>query len=189
MNQLQYQPNQPIINQAPPINPPNYVPQQNLGLMSVQYPIGSEVRSPLLVNQILNLSLKAVECLDDLNGSSETIIIKYFEGLIFRDIKYEVSIKYKDGVTRIIFFGKKTGTFLDKDSFSIKVKYIPRDFDLTKIISDKKFDERFLYVATVSEFLKGCSKPKVQVINVENRTLEVFSSQIYVVVQTQIFNK
>ena len=63
MNQLQYQPNQPIINQAPPINPPNYVPQQNLGLMSVQYPIGSEVRSPLLVNQILNLSLKAVESL------------------------------------------------------------------------------------------------------------------------------
>ena len=60
---------------------------------------------------------------------------------------------------------------MDKYSFSIKVKYIPRDFDLTKIMSDKKFDERFLDVATVSKFLKGCSKPKVQVINVENRTL------------------
>ena len=60
---------------------------------------------------------------------------------------------------------------MDKDSFNIKVKYIPRDSDLTKIMSDKKFDERFLDVATVSEFLKGCSKPKVQVINAENRTL------------------
>ena len=60
---------------------------------------------------------------------------------------------------------------MDKDSFNIKVKYIPRDSDLTKIMNDKKFDERFLDVATVSEFLKGCSKPKVQVINAENRTL------------------
>ena len=86
-------------------------------------------------------------------------------------IKYVVSIKNKDGGTRIIFFGKKTGIFLDKDSFNIKVKYIPRDSDLIKIMSDKKFDERFLDVATISEFLKGCSKPKVQMINAENRTL------------------
>lgn len=104
-------------------------------------------------------------------------------------IKYVVSIKNKDGGTRIIFFGKKAGIFLDKDSFNIKVKYIPRDSDLTKIMSDKKFDERFLDVATVSEFLKGCSKPKVQMINAENRTLfGRFSSQIYAAIQTQIFN-
>ena len=89
--------------------------------MPVQYPIGSEVRSPLLVNQNLNLSLKAVECLDDLNGSSEAIITKYFEGLIFRDIKYEVSIKYKDGGTRIIFFGKKQVLFWIKTHLTLKL--------------------------------------------------------------------
>ena len=44
MNQLQYQPMQPILNQAPLLNPPNYGP------ITVLYPIGSEVRSPLLVN-------------------------------------------------------------------------------------------------------------------------------------------
>ena len=171
-NQPQYnQVQNPIINQGPPVMPPNYYPPQNYNTMPVMP--GSGV--PLLVNQNpnANLSLRAVECFDDLNGSSEAIVTKYFEGLLFPDTKYDVSIKYRDGgIDRKIFIGKKgSGSVLDKNAFKILVKYIPRDCNVSDVLKDKKFDIRFFDVTTVSQLVKGCSKPQVQVLNVENNTI------------------
>ena len=168
MNQPQY--NQmpgPIIAQPAPIQIiPSYQP--------VAIPVVSGAAVPLLVNQnISNISLKASECFEDLYESSEAILTKYFEGLIFKDTKYDVSIKYRNGgIERNIFIGKKTSTsFFDKDYFKINVKYIPRDSNYKEIIKEKKFKNSFFEVATISDLFKGCANPNVQVLNTENNTV------------------
>ena len=183
--------NQPY-NQTYPIQPqatpallpnnqiaPNYgAPQPGMPFQPVpSYPIavnnvipGSRV--PLLVNNNSNYSLQALECFEDLNEASGAIVTKFFEGLIFKDTKYNVSIRFRNGgVDRHLFIAKKTqGNIFEKDAFKVQVKYIPRDTNYTDFIKDKKFDKRFIDVSTVKNLIQGCSKPEVQVFNIENDT-------------------
>ena len=171
MNQPQYQqmPGQIMTQPAPIMTQPAPVMYQ-----PVVVPVVTGAAVPLLVNQNnANISLKASECFEDLHESSEAILTKYFEGLIFKDTKYEVSIRYRNGgIERNIFIGKKTSSsILDKDSFKISVKYIPRDSNYNQIIKEKKFDKCFFEASTIMDLLKGCSKPKVQVLNTENNTV------------------
>lgn len=175
MNQPHYQQMPgPVVAQPPPIQMMPYQPVQPVPVQPVVVPVVTGAAVPLLVNQnTANISLQASECFEDLHESSEAMLTKYFEGLIFKDTKYEVTIKYRNGGSeRNIFIGKKTSSsILDKDSFKISVKYIPRDSNYNEFIKDKKFDQGFFEVSTIMDLLKGCAKPNVQVLNTDNNTV------------------
>lgn len=162
----QYAENPQIIQNAP-IMPPAY--GQVVYQPPVQSPMIQGAAMPLLSAQNSNLSLRAIECFDDLNEASEAILTKYFDGLIFRDTMYNVSIKYKSGgMDRTLFVGKKTSSkfFNNVNVFKVNVKYIPRDCNLSDALKDKKFDIRFFDVSTAAGFMKT-----VQVLNIESNTL------------------
>lgn len=187
INKPTYQPiNQPqnIVYNQPPIGYPNNQIPQNYGqpypgiplqpypLYPQNNPVVMSSKAPIM-NQNSNNTLESIECFDDLNAASEATIIKYFQGLIFRDTKYEVSIKYRDnGDDRKVFIGKKSSSVLGgKNTFEIKVKYIPRDVDCLKLINDKKlsFDKRFFDVCSNNNALIG--SPGIKILNVECGTV------------------
>ena len=166
-NQPPYQPMQPITNQYPQPMPQNYT---GMPYQPVQSPVVVGASAPLLnTNLTQNVSLKASECFEELNASSEANLTKYFEGLLFKDLKYEVTIRYKTGVeNRYIFVGKKTSSSIfDKNSFKIRVKYIPIDANVPEIMKEKKFDDCFFEVSTINNLIRGLSTPKVQSLFLE----------------------
>ena len=106
MKNSQYQTLQPITNEYPQPTPQNNI---LLPFQPVQNPVMDGASAPLLnTNFSQNVSLQAAECFDDLIASSEAFLTKYLQGYYTRDIKYNVSIKYKaGGEDRFIFVGKK----------------------------------------------------------------------------------
>lgn len=183
-NQPNYQPtNQPqniTYNPQPPMGYPNNQIPQNYtgpysGIPAQPYPQNNQIIAtnvPILINPNANNTLEATECFDDLNGASEATVFKYFEGLIFKDTKYEVSIKYRNGgESRKIFIGKKTSSsfFNNGKTFEIKVKYIPRDANYLAIINDKKlsFDKRFFDISSTLNVFGFSGTPNVKILNVE----------------------
>lgn len=154
----------PIQNQFQ--SPQIYTSQQNFGLTQPQYSSSREGETPLMANPN-NLSIEAIECLDDLKGCSEAIVTKYFEGLIFRDALYEVEVKYSSGDKRYILLGKRElGSFFDAGSVKVHLKYIPRGSELSEMKKDDKFERRLIDV-----FCTKQNKNRYTVINAENKSL------------------
>lgn len=162
-NQIQ---NPQIIQNIPPFSSNNStLPYQAIQSTQIQ-----ETNVPLLSKPNTNLSLNTVECFEDLNSSSESLITKYLDNKCWcPKIKYDISIKYKDGgVDRNIFFGEIESCGLQNmyDFFNVYIKYIPRDCNISDDVKNQKNKERFFDVSSVSI----CPK-KVQVYNVENNTI------------------
>lgn len=147
-------------------SPHIYPSQQNLGPAQPQYSSAREGETPLMANPN-NLSIEAIECLDDLKGCSEAIVSKYFEGILFRDALYEVEIKYSSGERRYILLGKRElGSFFDAGSVKVHLKYIPRGSQLSEAKKDEKFERRLLDV-----FCTKQNTNRYTVINAENKSL------------------
>ena len=175
-------------NVAQPLVPPNYPPQQPIAMPVYQvnppyqqpvvaYPQNNMIAgagTPLLNNQVslVNYSLEASECLEDLRVSSEAVIIKTVEGLIMKDTSYNISTN-SGGYQRNMFIAKKTNSSLTDQggkSFTVNVKYIPRDANYANFIKEKNFTKRLFDISTVKN-LGGIGYPSVNIINKENETL------------------
>ena len=171
----------PMTNQAaPPNNYGNYGPQPVYNVMPVQpiqpiqpyqpYQPNNMIPSsnaPLLINQGVNYSLEATECMEDLNGTQEATITKEFEGLIMKDLIYTVSIKGL--ANRVIFIGKKKSEFFHNNKFfDVKVKYVPRDVEYSVFSKNKDFEKRLFDISSSNEILPGSN---IRITNKENGAL------------------
>ena len=172
-NMAQVPPNytaQPVAMPMYPVNPPYQPP--------IAYPQNNVMPgagTPLLNNQVpnFNYSLEASECLEDLRVSSEAVVIKTVTGLIMKDTSYNISIN-GGGFQRNIFIAKKTNSSLTDrggKSFSVNVKYIPRDVNFEDFVKIKDFTKRLFDITTVSSLLLANGNPTVNIINKENETL------------------
>ena len=173
-NGVGYQPMQPIQS----------YPQNNM------IPSMPNSKAPLLLNQS-NYPLEAIECMEDLNESPEAIITKNFEGLVFKDTKYIVTLK--GTVNRNIFIGKKASkVFGNPKYFEVKVKYVPRDTDYNTFSQNKDFSKRLFDIYNLVDLstrigvsnketginfgnikqpnICCCSDPDYQLINNQNYT-------------------
>lgn len=167
----------PITNQAFPPNAANYGPQPVPAYNTLPYqpiqPFSPETNlippsnAPLLINQGVNYSLEATECMEDLNLTPEVIITKEFDGFIRKDIKYTVSAKGE--VNRVMFIGnKKSEIFFNNNVFDIRVKYAPRDVVIETFSKNKDFEKRLFDVTSSNDLFSGFS---VKITNRENGTL------------------
>ena len=166
-----------------PIQPIQSYPQNNI------IPSMPNSKAPLLLNQ--NYPLEAIECMEDLNESPEAIITKYFEGLVFKDTKYVVTLK--GTVNRNIFIAKKASKiFGNPKYFEVKVKYVPRDSDYNTFSQNKDFSKRLFDIFNLVDistrigvsnketginfgnikqpYICCCSDPDYQLINNQNYT-------------------
>jgi hypothetical protein len=156
--------------------PNNYGPQQIYNVMPFQ-PIQSyennmiqSSNAPLLINQGVNYSLEAIECMEDLNGAPEATITKDFEGVLMIDFIYTVSIKGL--ANRVIFFGKRKGEiFQDSNSFNVKVKYVPHDADYSIFCKNKDFEKRLFDISNDDDSSNDSSGLSIRITNKENDTL------------------
>ena len=167
--------------------PPNYAPQpMAMPIYQVNAPYQPPIShpqnnmmpgagTPLLNNQVpnYNYSLEATECLDDLKGSSEAVVIKNVEGFIMKDTSYTISINGA-GFQRNIFIAKKTNSSLTDQggkSFTVNAKYIPRDVNYENFVKEKDFSKRLFDISTASMLQRIGGAPTVSIINKENGTL------------------
>lgn len=156
----------PIYQPNTPYQPPVLYPQNNMI---------PGAGTPLLNNQVpnFNYSLEASECLEDLKVSSEAVVIKNVEGFLMKDTSYNIAVS-GGGFQRNIFIAKKTNSSLTDHSgrsFTINVKYIPRDVNYENFIKEKDFSKRLFDISTASTLLRIGGNSSVTIINKENNTL------------------
>lgn len=156
----------PMYPVSAPYQPPIAYPQNN---------VMPGAGTPLLNNQVpnFNYSLEASECLEDLRVSSEAVIIKTVTGLIMKDTSYNISVN-GGGFQRNIFIAKKTNNSLTDrggKSFTVNVKYVPRDVNFADFAKTKDFTKRLFDITTASNILRPVGNPNVTIINKENDTL------------------
>ena len=156
----------PVYQVTTPYQPPISYPQNNLM---------PGAGTPLLNNQVpnYNYSLEASECLEDLKTASEAVVIKIVEGFLIKDTSYNISIN-GGGFQRNIFIAKKTNSSLTDQggkSFTVNVKYIPRDSNYADFVKIKDFSKRLFDISTVSSLLKPLGGSTANIINKENETL------------------